>query len=587
MKRAICAWTLLLALVCAVPAAAAFSQTQSYQGFSDVTSGDWSYSYIVSCNEMGLMSGTGGDRFSPKDPLSVGQIVTVAVRLHDLYQGGSGEISQEGEHWYDQAVQLAMEAGIIRPGQFDRYDRNATRAEVAGVLAAALPQSEYRAINTIASLPDVDSATPYSDAIFTLYRAGILTGGDAYGTYSPYEAQTRESLAAILCRLCRPETRMALTLAEKPKDLTVKSSSMVLFLNGVPMYGMVEIGGEYYVPLELFAGHGLLFSDGIRYWADIQTLDLNIGPLGSPTAVPDYKVATPAGMVLGTAAVGPSVSYEGENVSLLTLGGKFPMIRLSDLAEGGIQVQGNQVLADLPRVNLASAIYEEDLVGAALAGLLRQTPRDTVRAIHDYIVNTLTYDPYTEASEQALEAAAQRYQYWPNRTLASGYGVCQDYAELFQIMCLRAGIPCRFVTGTARGQGHAWNQVYLDGVWYYVDTTWDDPVGSTPVLNHDYFLVDADTMVKTHCWDDSDYPMPAEYDPAWEALDPNNITSADMFRKCLVAQMMQGNTTIRLRTTAAGAYGGVGCIYAYPMIWWQFSGGYDSASGCYVYHVVY
>ena len=585
MKRAICAWTLLLALVCAIPAAAAYSNTQSYQGFSDVTSGDWSYSYIVSCYEMGLMSGTGGDRFSPKEPLSVGQIVTVAVRLHDLNQGGTGEISQEGEHWYDQAVLMAMEAGIIRPGQFDRYDRNATRAEVAGVLAAALPQSEYQAINTIAPLPDVNDSTPYADAIFTLYRAGILTGGDAYGTYSPYEAQTRESLAAILCRLCRPETRVALTLAEKPKDMTVKSSNMALVLNGVPMYGLVEVGGEYYVPLELFAGNGLLFSNGIEYWDS--SLSLSDWRLENASIGLDYKVATPAGMVLGTAAVGPTVSYEGKNISLLTLGGKFPMVRLADLAAGGIQVQGNQVVAYLPDVAPATVTYEEDLVGGALAGLLRQNPRDTVRAIHDYIVNTLTYDPYTEESYAALEAAAGRYQYGPNITLASGYGVCQDYAELFQIMCLRAGIPCRFVTGMAGGDSHAWNQVYLDGTWYYVDTTWDDPISRTPVLRHDYYLVDANTLVKTHYWEDSDYPMPAEYDPAWAALDPNNITSADMFRKCLVAQMMQGNTTIRLRTTAAGAYGGVGCIHAYPIPWWEFSGGYDSASGCYVYHVVY
>ena len=29
--------------------------------------------------------------------------------------------------------------------------------------------------------------------------------------------------------------------------------------------------------------------------------------------------------------------------------------------------------------------------------------------------------------------------------------------------------------------------------------------------------------------------MPDAYDPAWEQLDPNNVTSADMFRKCLLA----------------------------------------------------
>ena len=83
--------------------------------------------------------------------------------------------------------------------------------------------------------------------------------------------------------------------------------------------------------------------------------------------------------------------------------------------------------------------------------------------------------------------------------------------------------------------------------------------------------------------------MPDTYDPAWASLDPNNITSADMFRKCLVAQMVQKKTDIRLRTTVSGAYGGTGCIYAYPeaVFWWTFSGGYNSSTGTYDYHVEY
>ena len=33
------------------------------------------------------------------------------------------------------------------------------------------------------------------------------------------------------------------------------------------------------------------------------------------------------------------------------------------------------------------------------------------------------------------------------------------------------------MTGTAKGGGHAWNQVKVDGTWYYIDCTWDDPTG--------------------------------------------------------------------------------------------------------------
>jgi len=134
--------------------------------------------------------------------------------------------------------------------------------------------------------------------------------------------------------------------------------------------------------------------------------------------------------------------------------------------------------------------------------------------------------------------------------------------------------------------------VYVDSQWLYMDCTWDDPVSRKPVLEHTYCLVGPDVMVKSHYWDDSDYPMPDQYDPAWEKLDPNNITSADMFRKCLIAQLVianrenpYGEKVIKLRVTKAGAYGGYGCLYAgYEGAWWSsMRGGYDSASGMYVY----
>ena len=56
--------------------------------------------------------------------------------------------------------------------------------------------------------------------------------------------------------------------------------------------------------------------------------------------------------------------------------------------------------------------------------------------------------------------------------------------------------------GIGNGGGHAWNKVKVDGSWYNIDLTWDDPVSSRPILSYDYFLVSDAVMKKDHSWAD-------------------------------------------------------------------------------------
>jgi len=59
--------------------------------------------------------------------------------------------------------------------------------------------------------------------------------------------------------------------------------------------------------------------------------------------------------------------------------------------------------------------------------------------------------------------------------------VCEGYAKAFKVLCDRLEIPCVLengIAGTAPGlqENHMWNLVQmLDGQWYAVDVTWNDP----------------------------------------------------------------------------------------------------------------
>lgn len=106
-----------------------------------------------------------------------------------------------------------------------------------------------------------------------------------------------------------------------------------------------------------------------------------------------------------------------------------------------------------------------------------KTEYEKVKAIHDYIVENVTYDLSTEKNTAYT-------------ALVDQVSACQGYAALMYKMLTDAGIECRIIGGSTDGTPHAWNIVKVDGAWYNIDCTWDDPVGGgiKDKYRYDYFL---------------------------------------------------------------------------------------------------
>ncbi len=71
------------------------------------------------------------------------------------------------------------------------------------------------------------------------------------------------------------------------------------------------------------------------------------------------------------------------------------------------------------------------------------------------------------------------------------------YTEAFQYLCYCVGINANQVLGRA----HVWNSVKIEGEWYQVDVTWDDPVlsnGGSGDGNHDNFNLTSEQMYEVH-----------------------------------------------------------------------------------------
>lgn len=126
-------------------------------------------------------------------------------------------------------------------------------------------------------------------------------------------------------------------------------------------------------------------------------------------------------------------------------------------------------------------------------------------AIHDYIVKNCEYG-YVEYSKD--------YAYRAYGCLVQKKAVCNGYAEAMSLLLTCAGVENAIVTGEGREELHAWNQVKLDGNWYNVDATWDDPLPDRKgFAGHAFFNVTDDVMDDDHTWkkdafnkcDSSDY----------------------------------------------------------------------------------
>jgi len=178
--------------------------------FTDVNENQW-YGYygqkvIANAYEYGLMSGYPDNTFKPMGNITLAEAITVAARVRSIYLTGTENFVQ-GSVWYQVYVDYAIANGIIAAGDFSNYARAATRAEMAYIFSRSLPASEFAAQNTVNSLPDVNSGTPYRDSILTLYRAGVLTGNNAQGSFSPNNNINRAEAAAIISRIILPTTR--------------------------------------------------------------------------------------------------------------------------------------------------------------------------------------------------------------------------------------------------------------------------------------------------------------------------------------------------------------------------------------------
>ncbi len=137
-----------------------------------------------------------------------------------------------------------------------------------------------------------------------------------------------------------------------------------------------------------------------------------------------------------------------------------------------------------------------------IAGMPDGSDFEKIKYLHDTLVLNCTY------SEDAVSP------FTAFGSIVEGRATCQGYADGMHLLLSRAGFETMFATGEGSEPSikHKWCYVRLDGEWYAIDPTWDDPQDKKEedFIGYEYFLVTDELILRDHekKYDSSYYEVP-------------------------------------------------------------------------------
>lgn len=154
-----------------------------------------------------------------------------------------------------------------------------------------------------------------------------------------------------------------------------------------------------------------------------------------------------------------------------------------NLGKVTITIDRNYTKDDIKKINKkVNEIYNELYDKNA-------STKDNIKVFHDYIINNTKYDE--DRSDRNIIKYRSDIAYGP---LFEGYAICGGYTDLLGLFLEKMEIKNYRVSSYL----HVWNAVNIDGKWYHIDLTWDDPVMSdgSDKLSHDYMMITTEELLK-------------------------------------------------------------------------------------------
>lgn len=428
-----------------------FTPIRTYTGqFADVSGSAWYYDAVKALYELGLTNGKGeADRFDPDGDLTVAEAVTMAARLRSLYETGDSEAgpAARGGDWYLPYAFYLQERGALGKELEGAYDRPATRAEMAHVLAGALPRSFLEPVNRkVVSeghasgqyIRDVTEDTPYQADILLLYEWGVAGGADQAGSFLPGERISRCQAAAMAVRLAYGGLRLTLDWVIVPAYSS----------QGVTMADLVKSDGTFYAAPE--PDNREQIDADVRYMLSRGEREISLEYPAN--ALTRQKVELLLSAFLEGVRQYAEQTYNYISVSFSLRTG---FIRMSFSSS----FYGEELVERYREETMACAIAAHDAMWEA--GMITEdmSEYEKARVYYAWICGSCRYDhTYAGMSHTAY------------RLFHEGIAVCDGYTAAYNLLLKLEGISC----GTSSTADHIWTVAVLDGTSCHIDTTWGD-----------------------------------------------------------------------------------------------------------------
>jgi hypothetical protein len=171
--------------------------------------------------------------------------------------------------------------------------------------------------------------------------------------------------------------------------------------------------------------------------------------------------------------------------------------------------------ADRVALNIPAAQSSTTKDIAAYIGKHLDSDGKKIRAIYTWVTNNIKYDKDSVHLVILDEDNDQRVTY----ALKRRKGVCENFAAIFNDLCIKSGIPSFVIEGYTKQGGamdknpHVWCAAFTDGKWFMYDPTWDAGFISngyfTSRIQTNYFKIAPGNSIQNH--------LP--FDPLFQFLD--------------------------------------------------------------------